>query len=170
MLYIFGVFFLTMTSSAVLMECLFRALHWIPPRLSSASFEAFVRFRFGATFGVTLAALVGTAVLYGLMRLQTRTDRGAGTSGGLELLVTGGCSMGCVPDRGDVPGRILRLALPIRRYVMTDKAATQTEEHTYQCPKCNCEFTCGEDEPEVCKCKQCGSEVDTGKKTCSCCA
>ena len=53
---------------------------------------------------------------------------------------------------------------------MTDKTATQTEEYTYQCPQCNCEFTRGENEPEVCKCDQCGSEANTGKKACSCCS
>lgn len=82
MLYIFAVFFLTMVSSAVLMEYLFRALDWIPPRLSSASFETFVHFRFDVTFAVTVLALVATAVLYGLIRLQARTDGNACTSRG----------------------------------------------------------------------------------------
>lgn len=72
MLYIFFVFFLTMASSAVLMEYVFRVLDWVPPRLSSADLTAFVSFRFDSTFGVTLVALVGTAVLYGLIRRERR--------------------------------------------------------------------------------------------------
>lgn len=52
---------------------------------------------------------------------------------------------------------------------MTEQTSTEKQEHTYQCPQCGCEFTRGENEPEVCKCEQCGSKVDTGKQGCSCC-
>jgi ribosomal protein L37AE/L43A len=41
-------------------------------------------------------------------------------------------------------------------------------EHIYQCPECGCKFTRKEGEPEVCKCQQCGKEVDTEKTGCLC--
>lgn len=70
--YIFVVFFLTMATSAVLMEYLFSALNWIPPRLSSQSLMGFLQIKFDFTLVMTAFALLGTAVLYGLMSTASR--------------------------------------------------------------------------------------------------
>lgn len=45
----------------------------------------------------------------------------------------------------------------------------QPEEHRYECPKCGCTFTRRADEPEVCKCPSCDTEVNTAQRGCTCC-
>jgi hypothetical protein len=51
---------------------------------------------------------------------------------------------------------------------MTTETAEKGTEYTYQCPKCNCEFTRQEGEPEACKCAQ-PKEDETVTQGCACC-
>ncbi len=80
MFYIFGVFFLTMVTSAVLMQYVFDALHWIPPRLSTAAFETFVQVRLDTSLAMTLISLIVSGVLYILLRRDTATSDGSRTA------------------------------------------------------------------------------------------
>jgi len=52
---------------------------------------------------------------------------------------------------------------------MSTRDSLGANEHIYECPECGCEFARGEDEPEVCKCAECGAEIDTRERGCTCC-
>jgi uncharacterized membrane protein YraQ (UPF0718 family) len=69
MLYVFGIFFVTMALSAVIMEYLFAAFNWIPDRLASGDIESFLAIKLDFTLIMTILALMGTAVLYWIMRV-----------------------------------------------------------------------------------------------------
>lgn len=71
MWYIFGIFALTMTSSAVIMEYLFAGFGWIPERLTAAQVEDFVTLELDLTLVMTVVMLLATATLYGLLRIDT---------------------------------------------------------------------------------------------------
>lgn len=75
--YIFIIFFCTMVASAVLMEHLFSELGWIPPRLSVEGFMSFLQVKFDFTLIMTVISLLGTAVLYALVRSASRGDNEA---------------------------------------------------------------------------------------------
>ena len=62
-IYIFIVFFVTMVSSAVLMELLFSKLGWIPPRLSAEGLMSFLEVKFDLTLVMTVLLLLGTFIL-----------------------------------------------------------------------------------------------------------
>jgi hypothetical protein len=70
MWYIFGIFFLTMLASAVIMEYLFAAFGWIPERLTGAEIQDFLAIKLDFTLIMTIVMLLGTAVLYGLARIK----------------------------------------------------------------------------------------------------
>lgn len=56
---------------------------------------------------------------------------------------------------------------------MTENSNVSTQEkqeHSYPCPKCGCEFSRAEGEPEECKCSQCDSEANPVKTGCQCCS
>lgn len=72
---LFVIFFVTMVTSAVLMESLFNALDWIPPRLSSEGLMGFLQVKLDLTLVMTVLALAGTAVLYGLIRMPAGVRR-----------------------------------------------------------------------------------------------
>mgnify|MGYP003626033606 CR=1 FL=1 len=65
-IYIFVIFFITMVVSAVLMEQLFSALGWIPPRISTQGLMDFLQVRFDFTLIMTIVVLVGSLLLYTL--------------------------------------------------------------------------------------------------------
>ncbi|MBR0552780.1 permease [Stakelama marina] len=67
-IYIFAIFYATMFLSAVLMEYVFNAIHWVPARLTEGNFDSFVQVRLDATLIVTLMAICGTLLL---SRLKT---------------------------------------------------------------------------------------------------
>ncbi len=72
-LYVFGVFFVTMLTSAVAMEYLFEALGLIPERPESvAKLLDILAPKLDFSLVMTLITLAGTAVLYWLMRADTR--------------------------------------------------------------------------------------------------
>lgn len=75
--YIFAIFFLTMVTSAVLMEQLFSTLGWIPPRLSAEGLRSFLEVKFDFTLVMTVLALIGTGLLYMLRHAASlRTTSG----------------------------------------------------------------------------------------------
>jgi hypothetical protein len=72
-LYVFAIFFVTMLTSAVVMEYLFEAFNLIPDRPASVGqLKDFLAPKLDFTLIMTILTLVGTAVLYWLMRVETR--------------------------------------------------------------------------------------------------
>lgn len=80
--YIFVIFFVTMTFSAVVMEYLFRALGWIPERITGASYAAFLEVDVDATLVLTIGMLVLSAMLWRLQRGPGPRSGGARRSAG----------------------------------------------------------------------------------------
>lgn len=72
MWYIFVVFFVTMTASAVVTEYLFAAFNWIPERLTSADIFSFLAVKLDFTLVMTIIVLALTAVLYWIRQADTR--------------------------------------------------------------------------------------------------
>jgi uncharacterized membrane protein YraQ (UPF0718 family) len=73
MLYVFGIFFVTMTLSAVAMEYLFEAFNLIPDRPASVGqIKDFLAPKLDFTLIMTIVMLALTAMLYWLMRTETR--------------------------------------------------------------------------------------------------
>lgn len=72
-LYVFGVFFVTMLASAVVMEYLFAALDLIPERPADVGqILDLLAPKLDFTLIMTIITLAGTAVLYWIMRADTR--------------------------------------------------------------------------------------------------
>lgn len=72
-LYVFGVFFITMLTSAVAMEYLFEALDLIPERPASvAKLLDILAPKLDFSLAMTIVTLAGTAILYWIMRVDTR--------------------------------------------------------------------------------------------------
>lgn len=72
-LYVFGVFFITMLTSAVAMEYLFEALDLIPERPASvAKLLDILAPKLDFSLAMTSVTLAGTAILYWIMRVDTR--------------------------------------------------------------------------------------------------
>ncbi|MDP9438648.1 MAG: permease [Actinomycetota bacterium] len=80
MLYVFAIFFVTMTASAVAMEYLFEAFDLIPERPASVGqIKDFLAPKLDFTLIMTIVMLTLTATLYWLMRVDTRKGAEEGT-------------------------------------------------------------------------------------------